>query len=78
MMTERRTMEWWKVGLQVLVLIIALIGAYYKLDARVQVIELEMRQALMGYQSVLKSMDERMARFEKKLDCIADKRFCGR
>ena len=78
MMIERRAVEWVKMAIQILIIVVGLTGAYYKLDGRVLVVEAKMQQEVIGYQALIRSISERLDKIEKKLDCVADKRFCGR
>ena len=77
-MNERRTTEWWKMAIQIVIIIVGLSGAYYKLDSRVTILEDKITQEVKGYEILLQSLNKRLDKFEQKLDCIGDKRFCNR
>ena len=77
-MNERRTTEWWKMAIQIVIIIVGLSGAYYKLDSRVTILEDKITQEVKGYEILLHSLNKRLDKFEQKLDCIGDKRFCNR
>ena len=77
-MSERRATEWWKLVIQAMLIVVGLSGAYYKLDSRVSILEDKITQEVKGYEILLQSLNKRLDKFEQKLDCIGDKRFCNR
>ena len=72
-MTERRNTEWWKLVLQIGVLVVGLIGAYYQLDARVQVAESRIDQETKGYSVLQEGIHKRLDRLEEKLDRVIER-----
>lgn len=77
---ERRKIEWAKTVVELTIIIVTnivlVVGAYYKLDARMAMAEQQISQETKGYESLLKSFNDRMDLHEKKLDCLATPKFC--
>lgn len=74
---ERRSTEWLKLAIQIAVILVGLAGAYYKLDARVTVAEEQIRQETKGYETLLRSFNDRMDKLDQKMNCLIDRRFCN-
>ena len=72
-MGERRNTEWWKLAIQIGVLAVGLIGAYYQLDARVQVAESRIDQETKGYAILQEGIHKRLDRVEEKLDRLIER-----
>ena len=70
---ERRSTVWWQLALQIGVLVAGLVGAYYSLDARVQVAESRIEQETKGYQVLQEGIHKRLDRLEEKLDRVIER-----
>ena len=68
--------DWLKILIPFLSLALAGLGGYYELKARVAVTEVRIEQETRGYLVIQQEIIHRLEVIEKKLDCIADKRFC--
>ena len=68
--------DWLKIIIPFLSLALAGLGGYYDLKSRVTVAEVRIEQEAGGYLVIQQEIIHRLEVIEKKLDCIADKRFC--
>ena len=68
--------DWLKILIPVISLALAGLGGYYELKSRVAVSETRIEQETRGYYVIQQEIAHRLATIEKKLDCLADKRFC--
>lgn len=73
MTAERRSMDWWKLALQIGVFVVAITGAYYKLDTRVQLAESRIEQETRGYAVIQTELHNRLDRLDEKLDRLIER-----
>jgi hypothetical protein len=63
--------DWLKLAIQIAFVMAAIIGGYYKLDARVWVVENGMQQERLGYTALQSELNHRLERLEDKIDSLA-------
>ena len=68
--------DWLKIIIPVISIALAGLGGYYELKSRVAVAESRIEQEARGYYVIQQEIANRLVGIEKKLDCLADKRFC--
>ena len=83
---DRRKMsvgDWLKITIPAITLAMAGVGGYYDLKADVMLQNQRIEQETKGYyvvqqslHSTLQELRVELAAMNKKLDCLADKRFC--
>ena len=68
--------DWLKIIIPVITIALAGLGGYYELKSRVAVAESRIEQETRGYYVIQSEIARRLEMIDKKLDCLADKRFC--
>ena len=68
--------DWLKIIIPVITIALAGLGGYYELKSRVAVAESRIEQETRGYYVIQQEISHRLGVIDKKLDCLADKRFC--
>ena len=68
--------DWLKIIIPVISIALAGLGGYYELKSRVAVAESRIEQETRGYYVIQSEIAHRLEVIDKKLDCLADKRFC--
>ena len=68
--------DWLKIIIPVITIALAGLGGYYELKSRVAVAESRVEQETRGYYVIQSEIARRLEMIDKKLDCLADKRFC--